>query len=67
MKYEVKFNYLDGKNMFVVVDDEYVAELFERLSSGMIYWMNSDMKKGFWLDLNKIRCIEFEEKTEDEL
>lgn len=57
--YTLKFVYLDGKDVDINIEDEKVGDFFERLNKGEIYWNTEEQTNGFWLNLDKIRYIQF--------
>lgn len=60
MNYNVKFVYMDGKDIDVPLKDEKLQEFFSRLNGNMIYWTDESQKNGFWLNMDKIRYIQFQ-------
>lgn len=59
MQYKVKFIYFDGKDVDLILDENKIKGFFEKLNAGEIYWNDENMMRGFWLNLEKIRYIEF--------
>jgi len=59
MEYTIKFTYLDGKDIDFVIEEQKLKGFFEKLNKGQIYWHDEKMLRGFWLNLEKVRYIEF--------
>lgn len=59
MKYRIKFVYMDGKDIEIPLDAERLDSFFKRLNANHIYWADADQKEGFWLNMEKVRFIQF--------
>lgn len=59
MKYRIKFVYMDGKHIELPLDADKLETLFGRLNDNHIYWADDEQKEGFWLNIDKIRFIQF--------
>ena len=58
--YQVKFNFMDGKDLAVQMKKDDLANFFSHLNDKQVYW-NEAFSKGFWTDLDRVRWIEFNE------
>jgi len=59
MQYKIKFVYLDGKDLDLNISAEKIGAFFEKLNRGEIYWHDEEQMSGFWLNLDKVRYIQF--------
>ena len=67
MEYLIKFIHLDNTKTEVALEEVKIKDFFTKLNCGEIYWHDPDKNEGFWLNLDKIRYINFTkiEKTEE--
>ena len=65
MNYQIKFMFIDGKDIRVSIALDRVERFFEAINSHKIYWVDDELDSGFWLPVDKIRYIRLR-KEDDE-
>jgi hypothetical protein len=63
--FKVNFMYYDGKQAEAMLDADRCNEMLKTLERGEVFWFDDLKKSGIWLDLNRVRYIQFRKQKRD--